>query len=90
MYAHIIYLFYIPKEIEKVVLKNRDLALAQIYKLWLKHKKAMSFWLLVPTRNELWVQRLNSSSGSYDVLFFNKKNSYQSEYDLLTAIYQKL
>lgn len=90
MYAHIIYLFYIPKEIEKVVLKNRDLALAQIYKLWLKHKKAMSFWLLVPTRNELWVQTLSSSSGSYDVLFFNKKNSYQSEYDLLTAIYQKL
>ncbi|MBI0120964.1 hypothetical protein H3U50_03930 [Lactobacillus sp. M0398] len=90
MYARIIYLFYVPKEIEKIVLKNRNLPLGQIYELWLKHKKAMGFWLLVPTKNELWVQKLNSSNGSYDVLFYNKNNSYHSEYDLLTTIYQKL
>ncbi|WP_294920628.1 hypothetical protein [uncultured Lactobacillus sp.] len=90
MYAHIIYLFYVPKEIKKVVLKNKNLALGQIYELWLKRKKTLGFWLLVPTKNEIWVQRLNASNGIYDVLFYNKNNSYQSEYDLLTTIYQKL
>ena len=90
MYAHIIYLFYFPKEIKKVVLKNKNLALGQIYELWLKRKKTLGFWLLVPTKNEIWVQRLSASNGIYDVLFYNKNNSYQSEYDLLTTIYQKL
>ncbi|WP_294602341.1 hypothetical protein [uncultured Lactobacillus sp.] len=90
MYAHIIYLFYVPKKIKKVVLKNKNLALGQIYELWLKRKKTLGFWLLVPTKNEIWVQRLSASNGIYDVLFYNKNNSYQSEYDLLTTIYQKL
>lgn len=90
IYARIIYLFYIPKSIEKVVLKNRELDINEIYKIWLKKKKALSPFLVVPTKNELWVQRLNSASGNYDVLFFNKKNSYQSEYSLLTNIYQKI
>lgn len=90
IYARIIYLFYIPKSIEKVVLKNRELDINEIYQIWLKKKKALSPFLVVPTKNELWVQRLNSASGNYDVLFFNKKNSYQSEYSLLTNIYQKI
>lgn len=90
IYARIIYLFYIPKSIEKVVLKNRELDINEIYKIWLKKKKALSPFLVIPTKNELWVQRLNSASGNYDVLFFNKKNSYQSEYSLLTNIYQKI
>lgn len=90
IYARAIYLFYIPKKIGKIVSKNRELDLDEIYQIWLKKKRSMSSLIVVPTKNELWVQKLNSTNGNYEVLFFNKKNSYQSEYKLLIDIYQKI
>ncbi len=89
IYARAIYLFYIPKSIGKLVSKNRELGIDEIYQIWLKKKRALSSFIVVPTKNEIWVQKLNSTNGNYEVLLFNKKNSYQSEYELLTNIYQK-
>lgn len=90
LYARFVYLFLIPRVMTKLIKNNKGKSLEEIYNTWKRTKRCFSSLLLVPTKNELWVQKLNSSNGKYNILFFNKENGYESELELLSKIYNNL
>ncbi|MGX7198167.1 hypothetical protein [Enterococcus olivae] len=83
LYARIIYMYYIPKKIKQFVHDNESKAVSELHQLWEEKRKSFPVYILVPVGKEMWVQPLKNSSGSYTVLYFNKKNSYESEQDLI-------
>ena len=90
LYSKFIYMYYIPTKIKKIILANPNLSVNQLYKEWQKHKASSPWFIMVPTKNEMWVKPLKNSDGNYQMLFFNKKTSYASESDMLDKIYADL
>lgn len=83
LYAKTIYLYYIPNKINQFVNDNAACNIKELYKLWEEERKKIPLYILVPVHKEMWVQPLRNTSGKYSVLFFNEKNSYDSENELI-------
>ncbi|MGM0168869.1 hypothetical protein IGI39_004624 [Enterococcus sp. AZ135] len=90
LYSKFIYMYYIPTKIKKIIFEKPDLSVNQLYVDWQQVKAASPWFILVPTKNEMWVKLLRNSDGKYQMLFFNKKNSYTSESEMLDKIYEDL
>ncbi|MGO3792877.1 MAG: hypothetical protein ACTJG1_15625 [Enterococcus gilvus] len=90
LYSKFIYMYYIPSKIKKIITENPGLSVKQTYEVWKKIKSSLPWFIVVPSKNELWVKPLNKSDGNYQMLFFNKKTSYSSELDMLEKIYANL
>jgi|GEM_PF-3378973 len=90
LYSKFIYMYYIPIKIKKIIFEKPDLSVNQLYVDWQQVKAASPWFILVTTKNEMWVKLLRNSDGKYQMLFFNKKNSYTSESEMLDKIYEDL
>lgn len=90
LYSKTIYMYYVPNKIKKFVAANASLTSQQLQLKWKKERAAAPWFILIPTRNEMWVKPLNKSDGNYQMLFFNKKNSYTSDATMLDSIYESL
>ncbi|MGM0240628.1 hypothetical protein [Enterococcus sp. AZ103] len=90
LYSKTIYMYYVPKKIKEFITKNKLLTTKQLHEGWKKERKTIPLFILVPTRNEMWVRPLKYSDGNYEMLFFNKKNSYTSESKMIDSIYENL
>lgn len=90
LYSKIIYMYYIPSKIKKIINDNPDLSVEQVYEEWKKVKCSLPWFVMIPSKNEMWIKPLNKSDGHYQMLFFNKKTSYSNELDMLIKIYANL
>ncbi|MBO1308690.1 hypothetical protein JZO70_21125 [Enterococcus sp. 669A] len=90
LYSKIVYMYYVPTKIKKIVTENPSLTTDQLYTKWKKEKGQAPGYLLIPSKNEMWVKPLNRSNGCYQMLYFNRKSSYASELDMIEKISEDL
>lgn len=83
LYARIIYMYYIPSKIRQLVKNNKFKTPAELGEIWEVERSTFPSYILVPTKKEMWIQPLKKSSGNYQMLFFNQKNSYLNEKQLI-------
>ena len=90
LYSKFIYMYYIPAKIKTIITEKPAFSVEQVHEEWKKIKTSLPWFILIPSKNEMWVNPLNKSDGNYQMLFFNKKTSYSNELDMLEKIYANL
>lgn len=88
VYAKYVYTVILTEEIEKYVIENHNkMNKSEILEGWQNKKKNMKWYILVPTKNEMFVQHVSKSGQSIQLLDYNK-SKYQ--YDELEKIEEVL
>lgn len=90
LYSKVIYLYFIPGCIKKMIVKNPACSLEELSVLWKQEKQKLPWYILVPAKNELWVKSANQADGEYQLLYFNRKSSYTSEQVIIEQLYENL
>lgn len=90
LYSKVIYLYYIPGRIKKMILRNPACSVEELSALWKQEKQKLPGYILVPAKNELWVKPINQADGEYQLLYFNRKSSYASEQAMIENLYEHL
>ncbi|MBP1040278.1 hypothetical protein I6N95_04550 [Vagococcus sp. BWB3-3] len=86
LYSKIIYMYYIPSKMRLLIAEHPHKHLKELLSLWKSEKGQIPWFILIPTKNEMWVQPLNRSNSDYQLLYFNRKAYPQNETDRLTQL----
>ncbi len=90
LYSKIIYLYYIPGRIKKIIVTNPTLPVNELSRRWKQEKEKLPWYILVPSKNERWVKPASQSDGEYQLLYFNRRSSYASEQAMIEQLYENL
>lgn len=86
LYAKRNYITYIPNQIRKIIAENPNASSEEVYKIWQQHKKQIPNYILIPTKNDLWVTPLNKADDNYDLLEYFKGANYKNDTELINRI----
>ncbi|MGG5373327.1 hypothetical protein [Enterococcus sp. AZ196] len=92
LYAKVIWSHYMPKKmysyLKSTELKNRSIE--ELYQGWLRYRKNLPQYILVPTHNEFWVKPAAKMTGTEQKLFYNSNRKKMNEKDCFTLIAEQL
>ncbi|WP_239253622.1 hypothetical protein [Listeria ilorinensis] len=82
VYAKLIVTDYLPKKMKAFLLarnSSKKDAPEVLYQEWLQCRKALPAYILVPSKNELWVKPARSATGREKALFFRSEKQKKTE-----------
>lgn len=86
LYAKYNYRIFMPGKMEEIIVESPKDSFNQSFSKWKETKKELPWYVLVPTKNELWFRRLNQSNGVYQSM--TEKESH-TEKEMMQKIYQQ-
>lgn len=89
IYARCILLFYYPYKMKKILHQERLSNIKHIREIWLQEKLTFPFFIVVPSRNELWIRRASKSPIEHGVSFFRERKTHKTDYEQLDYFYEK-
>lgn len=92
LYAKLIWSRYLPQKMYSY-LKNtekKNLSMEELYEGWLRYRKKLPQYILVPTHNEFWVKPAAKMTGTEQKLFYNSDRKKLNEKDCFILIAEKL
>ncbi|MRI82622.1 hypothetical protein GIY11_11435 [Aerococcaceae bacterium DSM 109653] len=82
LYAKYNYKTFIPKNMKKIIRENPNDSFNDLFAKWDVYKKELPWYILVPTKNELWARPLKYSNGDYQ-LMLNKDEYFKTEREMM-------
>ena len=90
VYSKIILHYYYPAKMKELLADHREITADQeILSLWQLKKQAFPWYILIPSRNELWVRMAAKSDHTHKLLFFNRHDPAASDLDVINQIKNK-
>lgn len=71
LYAKHNYKNFIPNKMKEIIRENPDESFNGLFGKWESYKKDLPWYILVPTKNELWAKPLKNSDGTYQLMLDN-------------------
>lgn len=90
IYARCILLFYYPYKMKKILHQNCLINTQDIREIWLQEKLTFPFFIVVPSKNELWIKRASKSSIEHGVSFFRERKIHKTDFEQLDEIQQRM
>ncbi|GAM95716.1 hypothetical protein LmNIHS28_01648 [Listeria monocytogenes] len=85
LYAKWTLAYYLPKKMNQLA-EMKTWELDELYAAWQTEKKALPWYILVPSRNEFWVKSARNAPESTKLLHFSQQKLKLSDKEKLQKI----
>ena len=82
LYAKHNYKTFMPNKMKEIIRENPNDSFKVLFTKWEAYKKDLPWYVLVPTKNELWAKPLKKSNGTYQ-LMLDQDDYFKTEREMM-------
>lgn len=87
IYSKLILHHYYPRKMKQLIQEWPEVVGEdELMALWREQKRTFKWFILIPSKNELWVRKASKSPDRLQLLYFNRKDVSQSDYAKMMEI----
>ncbi|MBC1399396.1 hypothetical protein [Listeria fleischmannii] len=85
LYSKWILLYYLPKQMRQFIQTEPFSSDDNVFHKWMAYKKMLPWYIVVPSKHELWIKQVKNAPSETKLLFF-QKNSCINEREQLKQL----